>query len=251
MEFHSFHTRGVKMTGKTLGRLFGRKGRVRWFTAITTVGLLIMTGAVIGDVILSYSMTGSVGPGGNSPFTWASDTNYPAASNLALVGGETCQTGGTFGTNCYTMSATIYGISSVATNMINVYSFKSTGLTDAWTLSLSASGGAALTGGCAYVIISNTPIVKATYTPGSWSGSACVAPIVGALGATNAACTAATPAGYVMYNLANAAVVSGSVPACSVPASTAGATYELSYFIYAPAGAATVAGSTITIAATD
>lgn len=227
----------------------GTRKRVRWFSALVTMGLVLTTGVVVADVVLTYSLQSNVTTTNSSPFSWDQGSNYGTASSLSLVS-ETCQTGGTLGPSggpgtCFELSPTVSGVASVPTTLVSAYEFDLTAATAPAAFSAAvtaATGTLALgAGGCAFLYISNVPL-----TTGSFAyTSSCTVTVTAPAGASNAACGVGVGAGSVLtVNLQGG--TSGST-SCAVPNGQASAgLLFVSYYVYVPA-ANTISGSGSTV----
>ncbi|MCL4324000.1 MAG: hypothetical protein M1144_00830 [Candidatus Thermoplasmatota archaeon] len=235
-----------------------KRGRVKWLSVLMGVGILLITGTVVADVVLTYALNNTVGSTNTSPFEWEQGPNYGAANSLSLLT-TTCNTAtgtglGASATNCYQLSNSVSGVSFVPTTLINVESFvwmatSASVATDVSStyLSLVAGTGTLAAGACAYAFISNGALTTTSFT---YSAATPCSVTVAAPTAAYAACGATTAGGVTIVNLA-ANSVSGTY-SCPISAGTAaGTVLDVSYFIYIPGSAVTgVALSSILVTPT-
>src|SRR5579875_3234175 len=90
----------LNTASKTNG-LFGRQGtrkRVRWFSVLIGLGVVLVTGTVVADVILTYTYDTSAVQG-TSPFQWENGGNYALASSYGLSLNTISTGGGEVATN--------------------------------------------------------------------------------------------------------------------------------------------------------
>lgn len=222
----------------------GTRKRVRWFSALVAFGLVMTTGVVVADVILTYTLSNSIGSVGSSPFAWEEGANYQTAADLSLVSGQTCQgVSATPSATCYQLGTTVSAIADTATTMINIYAFT-------WTAAGAASGfgwnigpgqlaftsGATVLGAhdCAYLVVSNALLGEddIAFNPGT-----CAITVTPSAANADTACGgAAVTAGAAVYDLVSGNSVSGSY-ACDTTGNAAGPALEISYVLYTPSGA--------------
>ncbi len=224
--------------------IFGRKtkrGGTRWVSLLLGVGIVLVTGTVLADVVLTYTLNNSVGSSNTSPFEWEEGTNYAAASSLSIVS-NTCNPsnmGATNPTNCFALSMTVNGVSYVPTTVADAVHFQwlatsATVATSVGTgvLSVVTTANTLPAGSCAWAFISNGALTATsfTYTAGTPCSVSAAAPA-----SVYTACGASTAA-TASVNLLTGAV-NGAVTCSIAKATAAGSALDISYFVYVPGGA--------------
>ncbi len=226
-----------------------KRGRVKWLSVLLGLGVVLVSGTVVADVVLSYTLSNSASSTTSSPFSWQEGANYGTASALSFIA-DTCNPSavGAASTSCFSLSATVTGPEYVPTSLINMYVFQ--WLAPSATISaaipagaIQASGTGSLpAGSCAFAFVSNGALGLGsfTYTAGSPCSVTVAAP------ATAYAGCGAVAAGTETVNLLTAAV-SGSAT-CTIAAGTAaGPALDVSYYVYIPGVATGAALSSIIV----
>jgi hypothetical protein len=267
--------RSAATSTKMPQREHGRHRQVKWFSLLMGVGVMVASGVVVADVILSYSLGSTFGAAGSSPFTWNQGPDYSDANTLHIVTSGACSAGAPgaplSSSTCYALATTVNGVADVPTLAVNVYEFDLVAFGDAWTLqdsgftyTAATQGGTPV--GCAFAFISDAavsvpgasnPVTPAAYYQptlsytggGEGAGGTCTAAVttVGAP-ALNAACTGASTRGVAVIDLLAGSESASSVHfSCDISAGTVAASEALSvsYFVYAVTGATTTGGGAI------
>ena len=98
---------------------------MRWLTALITVGVVLVSGTVVADVVLAYTANTSVGANAAGPFQFANGGNYASANAIGVVA-NVYPGAGTTGP---TVTTTLHGIQSVPVQIYNVTVFETIALT--------------------------------------------------------------------------------------------------------------------------
>lgn len=217
----------------------GRKP-VRWLTVLVSLGVVLVSGTVVADVILAYTANNSIGPNISSPFLFQKGGNYASANSLG-VATDAFPGGGSSGV---TVTTTLAGIQSVPVGLLDVNEFAVGASATAAAATISTpyvpSPSTVTIAGvvCAYAYITNgNPAFGTTAVTGAPAGCGATMPTVSSV---SAGCgTVATT--VTVVNLMTGAI-SGSL-ACAVAASTAAGS-TLLYVSYWVSTNAAVAGTT-------
>ncbi|MCI4331112.1 MAG: hypothetical protein L3K19_04615 [Thermoplasmata archaeon] len=108
-------------TNKTNNKPRASIGRrpVRWLTLLVGLGVILVSGTVVADVILAYTANNSIGPNISSPFLFIKGGNYASASSLGVA---TDVFPGA-AVNGVTVTTTLAGIQSVPVGLLDVNEF--------------------------------------------------------------------------------------------------------------------------------
>ena len=214
----------------------GKHKRIRWLPLLLGVAVVLVSGSVVADVVLTYVANTGVGTNIASPFEWADGGNYATAAGLSFA--TTTFTGST--TSGPSMTTTLAGAQNVNVELVNINVFD---LSSALTAGTTGVLGGVITGAgpgtvggvvCAYAIITD-------YVPGTTGtliGSApagCGAFIPAYTGTYGTGCTTS---GIAVVNLLTGGIVTNTIGgACSVSSSTSAPATILyvSYGIYTDA----------------
>ena len=197
----------------------GKHKRIRWLPLLLGVAVVLVSGSVVADVVLTYVANTGVAANATSPFAWAEGSNYATAAGFGFAT-TSFPGGGTFGPS---MTTTLAGVEDVNVELVNINTF-----TLASTL---PSGDTAVLGGmltsgapttvanvvCAYAIITAyVPATSGTSVSGAPAG--CGAFVPTSTGTVGAGCTG-TP--YAVVNLLTGAIGTDTIGgACSLTSST-------------------------------
>jgi hypothetical protein len=199
---------------------------VRWLSALAIFGVLLVSGTVVADVVLSFSANNGVGANAASPFVFQNGGNYAAANGLGVATNTYAS-----GTSGPTVTTTINGINGVLVAEFDVTEF-------ATATTLGATGTPAnvvvpspttLTPAnvvCAYAFVSTAkPSLGATAVTGAPSGCSATLPT---LGTVSPGCGGTATAQTATVNLLTGAV-SGSIATagCTVAKGTTTGTVVL------------------------
>jgi hypothetical protein len=154
-----------------------KRGRVKWLSVLMGVGILLITGTVVADVVLTYVVNNQLGSTGTSPFVFVEGSNYALASSYGLA--TSTFFGGTGAGGGSSVSTSISGLNQVNVELINVTTF-------AQNLSIGATATAAIGGiqlfgtpvlpasglVCAYAVLTTyVPASSGALLPGEASGA--------------------------------------------------------------------------------
>ena len=232
--------------------IFGRKtkrGGTRWVSLLLGVGIVLVTGTVLADVVLTYTLDNTVGGATTSPFNWEESTNYNTANTFGLINTGTCTPGAisTGANTCYSLTSAVKGVEDVPTVLLNVVDLYSQGTIPAsysavLGISVGTAAVAGLANGCAYAIISNYQMLPGDIVVPSYA-SPCTITVTPNGGVANNVC-GILGAGDAVDEINLVAPTSGTAPGCTVPSATAGASLFVSYYLFVPsADASTVTGN--------
>ena len=216
-----------------------RKRPVRWLTALVVLGVIVVSGTVVADVVLAYTANNSVGPNGTSQFQFTDGSNAAAAKSAGVA--TNAYPGG--GSSGVTVTTTIDGIALIPVEALQVTLFQTAVLTTNTAaignvLVPSASSITVTNVVCAYAFVSDAVQTYGT----TLAGSAACGATIPTLGALSAGCSTGT-SGQAIVNLLTGAVT-GTTWTCSVPSGTAASTSVL-YVSYAITTSGPVAGTTV------
>ena len=222
------------------------------------LAIVMVSGTVLADVVLTYSVANNLNTGATSPFTFAEGSNYVTANGLGMLPAPSCSPGA-IGSDCYQLDTTVVGVQYVPTEILNGYSFEETAATTAaWTVGSTSIATVApnpvpTNVVCAFAFISDETLAPGDVTV-STTSTTCGTPSLSLTGATlDAACGTGSTGGISAIDLTTGTVVTStgawtcSIASGSGAASTAVLT--ISYFIYsttAPSATA-AAGASIQI----
>ncbi len=214
----------------------GKHKRIRWLPLLLGVAVVLVSGSVVADVVLTYVANTGVGASAASPFQWGQGNNYATANTLGLA--TTTFPGGT-GTTGPAMTTVVSGISNVNVELVNVNTFglaiTLSGSTSVAFGGLIATGPASVTSVpselvCAYAIITDyVPGTTGIYAGGTPAGCDVFIPSVGPLGE---GCGSST---YAVVNLMTGAIggPNGFAASCGLPGgSPSGTSLYVSFAIY-------------------
>ncbi len=227
--------------------------QVKWLPILLGLGVILATGTVVADVVLSYTLSNSASSTTSSPFSWQQGPNYATASGLSFIT-DTCNPSavGAASTSCFSLSASVTSPEYVPTTLINMYTFQ--WLAPSATIAAAIPAGAVQASGtgvlppgsCAYAFISNGDLglTSFTYTAGSPCTITAAAPTAAFAACGGALATGATET----INLLTAAVTGST--SCTIAAGTAaGGALEVSYYVYIPGVATSAALSSVIVSA--
>jgi hypothetical protein len=181
---------------------------LRWLSILAVLGVLMMSGVVVANVVLSYTDNTGLGANAASPFVFQNGGNYAAANGLGI----TTNTYAT-GTTGPTVTTTISGINGVPVEAYDITEFAT-----AATLGANGTINTPLVVGattytpanvvCAYAFVSTAkPTLGTTAVSGAPAGCAATTPT---LGTVSTGCGATATAAVATVNLLTGAV-SGSL----------------------------------------
>ncbi len=225
---------------------------VRWLSILMGLAIVMVSGTVLADVVLTYSVANNLNTGATSPFTFAEGSNYVTANGLGMLPAPSCNPGA-LGSDCYQLDTTVVGVQYVPTEILNGYSFEETeATTAAWTVGSTSIAGVAPSTAptnvvCAYAFISDETLAPGDVTVSTTSTS-CTTPSLSLTGATlNAACGTGSTGGISAIDLTTGTVVATTGPwTCSIASGSGAASTMLltiSYFIYSNTGRSTTAAA--------
>jgi hypothetical protein len=217
-----------------------RRKPVRWLTLLVSLGVVLVSGTVVADVILAYTANNSIGPNISSPFIFQKGGNYASANSLGVA---TDAFPGA-GANGVTVTTTLAGIQSVPVGLLDVNEFAvgasaTPAASTIHTPYVPAPSVVAIAGVvCAYAFISNgAPTFGTTSVTGAPAGCGAVLPTVSSV---SAGCGVVATA-VTVVNLMSG-TVSGAL-SCTVASATAAST-TLLYVSYWVSTNAAVSGTT-------
>ncbi len=225
------------------------KRGVRWLTALIAIGVILVAGSVVADVVLVYTSPTSVGSATNSLYQFNQGGNYGPASSLGLI--TATFNGGTTSTGP-SVSTQVNGITDVTVSLLDMIEFETATATASTTTIGSPYGVLAAPVApaslvCAYAFVSTgLPTAGTTAVTGEPTGCAVTEPTVGT---PNAAC--GVTGSTVTIDLLSGATVSGTI-SCTVPAGTAASTtlLYLSYGVVTTGTVTTTPVATIAVPVT-
>lgn len=185
------------MAAREGGTKRARKGQTRWFSVLLGVAIVMVTGTVLADVVLTYVVNNNVKTTGNSPFVFKDGANAPTAYQYGLM--DSFYYGGpqsVSGANGYgsSVSTGIAGLNRVNVEMLDVTEFAQNLSLSTYTATIGAVsvfGTAAPPAGlvCAYAFVttylpatSGAPLAQpansgclafAPYATGTTGGQGC------------------------------------------------------------------------------
>jgi hypothetical protein len=215
---------------KVRARPPSRRKPVRWLTMLVGVGVILVSGTVVADVILAYTANDSIGPNIASPFLFQKGGNYASASSLG-VATDAFPAAGNSGV---TVTTTLAGIQSVPVGLLDINEFAvgasatpaSATVKTPYVPSPSAVAIAGVV--CAYAFISNgAPAFGVAAVAGAPAGCGATMPTVASV---SAGCGVVATA-VTVVNLMSG-VVAGAL-SCAVASATAASSVLLyvSYWI--------------------
>jgi hypothetical protein len=192
---------------------------VRWLSFLAILGVLLVSGTVMADVVLSFTASNGVGVNAASPFVFQNGANYNAAHNLSVATNAY-----TTGSSGPTVTTTISGINGVLVAESDVTEFATaTTLGATGTLSnVVVPSAATLTPAnvvCAYAFVSTAkPSLGTTGVTGAPAGCTATLP---SLGTVSPGCGGTATAQVATVNLLTGGL-SGSIgtAGCSVAKGT-------------------------------
>jgi hypothetical protein len=218
-----------------------RHKRIRWLPLLVGAAIVLVSGSVVADVVLTYVANTGVGANATSPFEWADGANYGTANGLGLATTAFSPSS----TDAAQMSTTISGVQLVNVELVDVNTFQlaatltspttaAFGTIGTFNVPTGAPGGVA----CAYAFITTyVPSTSGTLVPGAPAG--CTAFIPGT-GTTTSFGNGCTVVAAVTIDLVSGTVAGASnlVGACALSSSSATGTPSLyvSYAIYTTTG---------------
>ncbi len=199
----------------------GKHKRIRWLPLLLGVAVVLVSGSVVADVVLTYVANTGVGANAASPFEWGEGSNYATASSFSLA--TTSFPGG--GNSGPTMTTKLAGIQDVNVELvdINVFNLASTlptGDTAALGSILSSGApGSVANVVCAYAIITDyVPTTSGTAVTGAPAG--CGAFVPANSGTLGAGCTTSA---FAVVNLVTGTIGTNAIGgACSITSSVSG-----------------------------
>jgi hypothetical protein len=192
---------------------------IRWLSVLAILGVLMVSGTVLADVVLSFTASNGVGANAATPFVFQNGGNYAAANGLGVATNSYSS-----GTSGPTVSTTINGINGVLVAEFDVTEFATattlgaTG-TPSNVVVPSATSLTPTNVVCAYAFISTAkPSLGTTAVTGAPSGCSATVP---ALGTVSAGCGGSATAQVATVNLLTGGI-SGSIAGagCSVAKGT-------------------------------
>jgi hypothetical protein len=208
-----------------------RRKPVRWLSILVGLGVILVAGSVVADVVVAYAASNGVGPNTGSPFRFQQGGNYAAANAVGVI--TNTYPGG--GSNGPAVTTTLNGISSVPVMQFDVTEFATAILTTRTgtlaNVNVPAPVGVAPAGVvCAYAFVSTAvPTLGTTGVAGAPAGCSATLPT---LGAVSAGCVGGSAVTAVVNLLTGAVSGTTLAGACTVPVGTAAATIVL-YISYA------------------
>ena len=220
-----------------------RRKPVRWLSVLVGLGIILVSGTVVADVVLAYTANNSVGANAASPFMFQGGSNYAAANALGFV------------TNVYAgagltgpmVTSTISGVQSVPVELFDVTEFATAKIVprtgtvanvNVPNPSLLAVAGVV----CAYAFVSTAvPSFGGAAVAGAPAGCSATLP---SLGAVASGCGVGGTAAVATVNLLTGAVSGSIAGSCTVASGTAANTLVL-YVSYAITTNAAVAATTL------
>ncbi len=183
------------------------------------MGVIVVSGTVIADVILSYTAHNQAGGNVSGPFQFQNGANYPVANSVVTFTNAYAS-----GTSGPTVTTTLHGVASVPESVIDGTEFVTTTMAipagHSGTMTLTASGGPGSTPGiaCAYAFISNAPQsspLTGVAATGSLSSCGAFLPTLGAVSTTVCGPSPPATAGMAQVNL-TAGTISGAIGTCII-----------------------------------
>ncbi len=208
-----------------------RRKPVRWLPILAILGILLASGTVLADVVLSYSAENGLGANATSPFLFQNGGNYAAAHSLGIATNAYAS-----GTSGPTVTTTISGVVGVPVEAYNV-----TQLATGTTIPAATTFGNVLAVNpstltptnvvCAYAFVSTAaPSPGTTGVSGAPTGCSATVPT---LGLVSTGCGTHATAQVATINLLTGAI-NGSIATsgCTVASGTASGVIVL-YVSYA------------------
>jgi hypothetical protein len=215
-----------------------RAGGIKWFSMLVAAGIVLVTGTVVADVVLSYVATNGIGGPGNSPFQFQNGANYAGAHALNVLT-NTYATG----TSGPAVTSTISGIAALPVYINDGTEFATAMAigTDTAVLGTPLATGAITTTGvtCAWAFISEG--VPSTGTSIATGCATVAVPTVAAGGP----CGAANTHVYEVNLLTHA--TTGTFDACTLIGTATGTTVLWISYGIETTSAYTVAGTGTTL----
>ncbi len=223
----------------------GKHKRIRWLPLLLGVAVVLVSGSVVADVVLTYVANTGVAANATSPFAWAEGSNYATAAGFGFA---TTSFGG--GTSGPSMTTTLAGVEYVNVELVNINTFilaNTLPSGDTATLGGILTSGAPTTVGgvvCAYAFITGY-VPSTSGSPVSGAPAGCGAFVPGSTGTLGAGCTG-TP--YAVVNLLTGSIGTDTIGgACSLTSSTS-ASATILYVSFAIYTDGTVSTTTTTMA---
>ena len=219
-----------------------RRKPVRWLTLLAGLGVILVSGTVVADVVLAYTVNNGVGANTTSPFTFQAGGNYAAANGMGFA--TNAYAGG--GSSGVLVTTTINGVQNVPVELFNVTEFATArAMTRTGTIgNVNVPAPSALTPAgvvCAYAFVSTAaPSFGGAGVAGAPAGCSATLP---ALGVVAPGCSAGSAA-VATVNLLTGAITGTIAGACTVASGTAAGIVAL-YISYAITTNATVTATTL------
>jgi hypothetical protein len=212
------------------------KKPARWLSFLVLFGVVLVSGTVVADVVLVFTVSHNLGVNATSPFQFQGGANYATANALGFV---TNTYPGVATTTGVTVTTTIKGVVSVPVQLYDVTEFATSVLLPAKATysNVNVPAATALTPAnvvCAYAFVSTAlPSFGPTGVAGAPAGCSATMP---ALGAVSTGCGATATAQTAVVNLLTGAVTGTSIgtanSGCTTALNTAASTVVL-YVSYA------------------
>ncbi|MCI4369146.1 MAG: hypothetical protein L3K09_06260 [Thermoplasmata archaeon] len=201
------------------------KKPVRWLSIVVTLGIVLVSGSVLADVVLAYTANNGVGTNAADPFVFQQGANYATANSLGII--TSAFTGG--GSSGAQVTTTVSGVASVGVTALDSVEFATAiklpaaaVIGNVYVITPTAFAPANVV--CAYAFISTaSPSAGNVAVAGAPAGCQATTP---ALGALSAGCAAGSAA-VATVNLLTGAVIGTIAGACTVASATVAATVTL------------------------
>jgi hypothetical protein len=233
----------IKMVGPR-----ARKKPARWLSFLVLFGVVLVSGTVVADVVLVFTVNHNLAANATSPFQFQGGANYATAHALGFVSNSYPGVATTTGV---TVTTTISGVASVPVELFDVTEFATSVILPAKATysNVNVPAPSALTPAnvvCAYAFISTAlPTFGPTGVAGAAAGCSATMPT---LGAVSSGCGASATAQTAVVNLLTGAITGTSIgtanSGCTTALSTAASTTVL-YVSYAITTTGAVSATTL------
>jgi hypothetical protein len=208
------------------------KKPARWLSFLVLFGVILVSGSVVADVVLVFTVNHNLGANASSPFQFQGGANYVAANALGFVSNSYPGIATTTGV---TVTTTISGVASVPVELFDVTEFvTSVKLPAKATYSnINVPSASTLTPAnvvCAYAFVSTAvPSFGPTAVAGSPVGCSATMPT---LGAVSTGCGVGATAQTAVVNLLTGAVTGTSIGTANSGCTTVLNTVALTTVLY-------------------